>query len=66
MLKKISSNTGQTSSQLDAHSNELQSPVLTQQNKRFTPDIKTIGVTQFYNSVELNLLINTEQQLKHH
>ena len=57
---------GQTSSNTDTHSDELQLVVLTQQNKRHLRDIFPFGVKLYRHQDELNLLLNTAKQLKYH
>ena len=63
----MSSDTGQTSSNLDTHSDEeFQLLVLTQQNKRLIHKIQTFKITHFKYQDELNLMLNTAKQLKNH
>ena len=49
--------TGQTSSNLDTHSGELQS-VLTQQNKRLTRENLAFEVKNYQHQDDLNILLN--------
>ena len=58
--------TGQTSSNLNAHSDELQLAVLTQQNKRLTREILPFELKHYYHQDELNLLLNIAKQLRYH
>ena len=62
----MSRHTGQTSSQSDAHSDELQLAVLTQQNKCQIRNTKSLEVTHYQNLDELKQLLITAQQFKHH
>ena len=48
--------TGQTSSNLNTHSDELQLAVLTQQNKRLTREILPFELKHYHHQDELNLL----------
>ena len=50
-LNKMSRHAGQKSSQPDAHSNELQLAVLTQQNKRFTKTFYAILTLLKYHNI---------------
>ena len=62
----MSSDTGQTSSNLDTHSEEFQLLVPTQQNKRLIHKILPFKITQFQKQDELNLMLDTAKQLKNH
>ena len=52
----MNSHTGQTSSQTEPLSNELQLAVHKQQNKRLIRDIKPVEATHFQNADKPNLL----------
>ena len=56
----------QTPSNLDTHSDELQSVVLTRQNKRLTREILPFEVDHYQHQDELNLLLNITKPLKYH
>ena len=58
--------TGQTSSNTDTHSDEIQIAVLTQQNKRLQRDILPFEFRQYQHQHELNLFLNVAKQLKYH
>ena len=57
---------GQTSSQLDTHSDKQQLATLKQQNRRPISDIKPFEIAQLQNAEKLKLLLNTALQLKQH
>ena len=57
---------GQTSSNTDIHSDELQLAVLTQQNKRLQGDILPFEVKHYRHQDEFNLLLNIAKQFKYH
>ena len=57
---------GQTSSNTDTHSDELQLAVLTQQKKRPQRDILPFEVKHYRHHDEINLLLNVAKQLKYH
>ena len=56
----------QSSSNYQAHSDELQLVVLTQQNRRLMTEISPFGIKQYQNQDELNILLNIAKQLKTH
>ena len=58
--------TGQTSSNLDKQSDELQIAVLTQQNKRLAREILPFEVKHYQHQDELKILLNISKQLKYH
>ena len=58
--------TGQTSSNTETHSDELQLAVLSQQNKRLQHDILPFEAKHYQDQDELNLLLNVAKQLKYH
>ena len=62
----MSQHNGQTSSQSDTHSNEIQWSTLGQQNKRSKIELKPFEITKIRISDELNILLNTALQLKNH
>ena len=49
-----------------AHSDELQLVVLTQQNRSLMSDISPFDIKQYQNQDELNILLNIAKQLKTH
>ena len=58
--------TEQSSSNYQTHSEELQLGVLTQQNRRLLPEISPFEVRHYQHQDELNILLNTAEQLKTH
>ena len=55
----------QSSSNYQAHSDELQLVVLTQQNRRLMTEISPFDIKQYHqNQDELNILLNIAKQLK--
>ena len=56
----------QRSSNVPTYSDELQLAVLTQQNKRLTPEILPFDFKHHQRQDELNILLNTAKQLKYH
>ena len=60
----MSPHTGQTSSNSESHSDELQSAVLAQQNKFVIREVLPFQIKHYQHQVELNLLLNTAKQLK--
>ena len=62
----MSRHSGQTSSKLYFHSDELQLSVLTQLNKALIHEISTFKNAQYQHQEEIKLLLNTAKQLKYH
>ena len=58
--------TEQFSPNYQAHSDELQLLVLTQQNRRLMTEISPFDITLYQNQDELNILLNVAKQLKTH
>ena len=56
----------QSSSNYQAHSDELQLVVLTQQNQRLMKEISPFDIEQYQNHDELNILLNIAKQIKAH
>ena len=63
---KMDHHTDQPSSNIPTHSHELQLATLTQQNRRLTREILHFKVKQYHLQDELNILLNTAEQLKYH
>ena len=62
----MSRHTGQTSSETDTHSEEFELAVLTQKNKRLMHENLPFKIAQNQQQDELNLLLNTANQLIYH
>ena len=56
----------QSSSNYQAHSDELQLVILTQQNRRLMTEISPFDIKRYQNQDELNILLNIAKQLKAH
>ena len=56
----------QSSPNYQAHSDELQLVVLTQQNRSLMSDISPFDIKEYQNQDELNILLNIAKQLKTH
>ena len=62
-ITKMNHHTGQTSSNLDTKSDELQLAILTKQNRRLTREISHFEVKHYQHQDELNLPSETMQYL---
>ena len=62
----MSRHTGQTQSKPDTKSEQLQLAVLTQQNNQLIHEILPFRIAQYQHQDELNLILITAKQFKHH